>query len=290
MGNGALFAVVIGASLVFVVGTVLLVLAFRAPLRQVGSPPVLARLDPRPILVQRRKLTSTLAAAAVAGLASGWPVAALAAGAAVWFAPVVLGGDAGERDRIARTEAVAVWAEMLRDTLSSAAGLEQAVLASTTVAPDAIAGPLANLASDLRARRPFAEAMAAVADILADTTADQVVSSLIHAHRNQAKNLADLLGEIAGAARAQVSLAVRVDAERAKHRTSQRTITVIFSGMAVLLAVAYPRFLRPYDTALGQLVLLVLLGMFAGALAWMRRIVRPIPAPRLLAPNSGRKG
>jgi Flp pilus assembly protein TadB len=280
-----LFGVVIGASMVFILGVVLLVLAFREPVRHAGKPSVLMRLNPRSVLAQRRKLTSALAAGAVAGLASGWPVAALAAGLAVWFAPVLLGGDAGERERIARIEAVAVWAEMLRDTLTSAAGLEQAVLASTMVAPEAIAGPLANLGSDLRARRPFADAMAAVADALADATADQVVSSLVHAQRNQAKNLAELLGELAAAARAQVTLAVRVHAERAKHRASQRTITVIFSGMAVLLAVAYPRFLRPYDTAAGQLVMLVLLGMFSGALAWMRRIVRPWPTPRLLAPN-----
>lgn len=126
--------------------------------------------------------------------------------------------------------------------------------------------------------------MDALAEQLADPTADQVIASLKYAHRHQAKDLAELLGELAVAARAQVELAVRVHAERSKHRTAQRTITVMFTGMAVGLAVAYPRFLEPYDTLAGQVVLAVVVGMFAGALAWMRLIVRPKPAVRLLAP------
>lgn len=279
-----LFVLTACSLLALFVGLGLLVLAFRPRSAHGGAPSWLARLDPRPVIAQRRKLSATVAAAVVIGLASGWPVAAVAAGLAVWFAPVLVGSDPGEAERVARIEAVAVWAEMLRDTLSSAAGLEQAVLASTTVAPEAIAAPLAVLGSDLRARRPFGDSMDILAATLADPTADQVVSSLKYAYRHQAKNLAELLGELASAARAQVELAMRVHAERGKHRTAQRTITVMFTVMAVGLAVAYPKFLEPYDTLAGQAVLAVIVGMFAGALAWMRLIVRPKPPVRLLAP------
>lgn len=279
-----LFMLTACSLLALIAGAGLLVSAFRPRTDRMGASSWLGRLDLRPVIAQRRKLSATIAAAVVVGLASGWPVAGVAAALAVWFAPVLLASDAGEAERVARIQALAVWAEMLRDALSSAAGLEQAVLASTTVAPEAIAGPLAVLGSGLRARRPFGDAMDALAEQLADPTADQVIASLKYAHRFQAKNLAELLGELAGAARAQVELAVRVHAERSKHRTAQRTITVMFTGMAVGLAVAYPKFLEPYDTVAGQLVLAAVVGIFAGALAWMRLIVRPKPAVRLLAP------
>ncbi|WP_194924894.1 type II secretion system F family protein [Catenulispora pinisilvae] len=284
MSNLMLFGLTACSLLALFAGAGLLVLAFRPRTDRGGALPWLGRLDPRPVIAQRRKLSAALAAAAVVGLASGWPVAAVAAGLAVWFAPVLVGSDPGEAGRVARIEAVAVWAEMLRDTLSSAAGLVQAVLASTTVAPEAIAAPLAVLGADLRARRPFGDSLDSLAERLADPTADQVVASLKYAYRHQAKNLAELLGELASAARSQVELALRVHAERGKHRSAQRTITVMFTGMAVGLAVAYPRFLEPYDTLAGQAVLAVVVGMFAGSLAWMRVIVRPKPPVRLLAP------
>jgi len=284
MSNLMLFILTACSLLALVAGAGLLVLAFRPRAERTGASSWLGRLDPRPVIAQRRKLSATIAAAVVVALASGWPVAGIAAGLAVWFAPVLLGSDPGEGERVARIQAVAVWAEMLRDALSSAAGLEQAVLASTTVAPEAIAVPLAALGSGLRARQPFGDAMDSLAEQLADPTADQVIASLKYAHRHQAKDLAELLGELAVAARAQVELAVRVHAERSKHRTAQRTVTVMFTGIAVGLAVAYPKFLEPYDTLAGQLVLAVIVGMFAGALAWMRLIVRPKDAVRLLAP------
>jgi hypothetical protein len=281
-----LFLGAAGTLLAFVVGAGLLVLAFREPpARSPDGSTLLARLDPRPVFAQRRKLLATLAAGIATGAASGWPVAGVAAAAAVWFAPVLLGTDPGEAGRIERMESIAIWAEMLRDTLSSAAGLEQAVLASTNVAPDAIAGPLAMLRSDLHSRRPFAEAMADLARTLADPTADQVVDCLVYAQTNQAKNLSELLGELATAARAQVTLAVRVHAERSQHRSAQRSITGIFTTMAVGLAAGFPKFLAPYDTAAGQLVMAVELGVFAACLAWMRAIVRPKPPVRLLAPD-----
>lgn len=281
-----LFSLTACSLLALFAGAVLLILAFRPRTDRRGGSSWVALLDPRPVISQRRKLAATVVAAIVVGLASGWPVAAVAAGLAVWFAPVLLGSDPGEAERVARIQAVAVWAEMLRDTLSAAAGLEQAVLASTAVAPEPIAEPLAVLGSELRARRPFSDAMDALAERLADPTADQVVVSLKYAYYHQAKNLAELLGELALAARAQVELALRVHAERSKNRSAQRTITAIFTVMAVGLALAYPRFLEPYDTLAGQAVLAVVLGMFAGALAWMRLIVRPKPAVRLLAPDT----
>ena len=282
MGNGTLLLTVAAAAFALLIGLYLFVSSFREPrIRDAGSG-WRRRLDLRSVVRQRTRLSVSVGIGLAAGLFTGWPVAALAVACGVWFAPVVVGEDVAEKARIAKVEALANWTEMLRDTLSSAAGLEQAVLASTSVAPKALAEPLATLGADLRSRQPFGEAMTALGYRLADPIADQVVTALVNAQRNQAKNLADLLGELAAAARAQVTLAVQVDAERAQHRTTQRGVIGLFFAIAFGLELFEPKFLHPYGSVSGQLVLLVIVAGFAGAFAWMRVITRPKPLPRLL--------
>src|SRR5205807_272684 len=97
---------------------------------------------------QRRPLRIGLAVAVgvVTGVATGWVVGAALAGLAVWALPRILGRDVEHARRVARIEAIATWTEMLRDTLSAAAGLEQAILATAPLAPLAIRGEITDLA------------------------------------------------------------------------------------------------------------------------------------------------
>ncbi|MBS2545357.1 hypothetical protein KGQ19_00595 [Catenulispora sp. NL8] len=282
VGNGTLLLTVGSATFTLLAGLFLFVSAFREPtIRDAGSA-WHRRLDLRSVIRQPMRLTVSVGVGLAAGLFTGWPVAALAVTCGVWFAPVLAGEDVAEKSRIANVEGLANWSELLRDTLSSSAGLEQAVLASTSVAPKALAEPMATLGADLRSRQPFSDAMTALGDRLADPIADQVVMALVNAQRNQAKNLADLLGELAAAARAQVTLAVQVDAERAQHRTTQRGVIGIFFVIAFGLELFEPKFLQPYGTFSGQMVMLVIVAGFAASFAWMRVITRPKPLPRLL--------
>ena len=282
MGNATLLLAVAGATFALLAGLFVFVSAFREPPVRDARRMWRRRLDLRSVIRQRMKLAVSVGIGLAAGLFTRWPVAAFAVACGVWFATVLVGEDAVEKARIAKVEALANWTELLRDTLSSAAGLEQAVVASTSVAPKALAEPMAALGADLRSRQPFDEAMTALGYRLADPIADQVVVALVNAQRNQAKNLADLLGELAAAARAQVTLAVQVDAERAQHRTTQRGVIGLFFAIAFGLELFEPKFLQPYSTFSGQLVLLVIVAGFAAAFTWMRVITRPKPLPRLL--------
>jgi hypothetical protein len=75
---------------------------------------------------------------AIVVLLTGWPVGALLAGLVAAVVPGTLGRIRQEADTVARTEAVAAWTEMLRDTLAAAAGLEEAIAATATAAPEPI--------------------------------------------------------------------------------------------------------------------------------------------------------
>ncbi len=245
-----------------------------------------ARSPTRP-KVERATLRLGLAAggAVVVGAATGWPVGALLAGLAGWGLPGLLGGSKGRGDGLARIEAVAGWAEMLRDTMAGAAGLEQAIVATATVAPLGIRAEVATLAVRLEGER-LAPALRDFADEVADPTMDLVVAALVLAAEHQASRLGELLGSLAQAARDQATMRLRVEAGRARSRTSVKVVVGVTAGLALGLAVLNRSYLAPYDSALGQLVLLLVGAMFAGAFVWLSRMTRPSAPERFLArPN-----
>lgn len=233
-----------------------------------------------PLVLKRVGITA--AAALAAGLFTGWPVAALLTGGGVWFLPELLGRDTTTTAEIARIEAIATWAEMMRDTLSAAAGLEQAILATAPAAPGPIRTEVSALSRHLRAGARLEEALKDFADELADPTGDLIIAALILASRQQARNLADVMGSLAEAARAQAALRMRTAADRARIRTSVRVIISTVLVMAVGLVMLNRSYLNPYDTPTGQMVLLVVAGLFGAALMWLSKIAKGTPITRFL--------
>ena len=246
--------------------------------------------------VRGRKFSERLAIAVGAGVlvaaVTQWPVGALLAAGAGFALPGLVGGREAAQAAIARTEAIAGWAEMLRDTIAAAAGLEQAIAATAPVAPAPIRAEVAELAARLQAREPLPLALRAFADRVEDPTADLVVSALVLAAERQARNLGVLLGALATAARDQATMRLRVDAGRARTRTAVRVVTVTTLAMAAGLAMLSRGYLDPYDDALGQLVLAFVGLCFGGAFWWLSRMARvPVPERFLVGraanPRSG---
>jgi tight adherence protein B len=213
------------------------------------------------------------------GLATGWVVGAVLAGLACWALPRVLGRDPEHTRRVARIEAVATWTEMLRDTLSAAAGLEQAILATAPLSPPAIRGEITDLAARIENGDRLAPSLRALADRLADPTGDLVIAALVLAAEQQARQLGDLLGSLAHAAREQASMRMRVEAGRARTRTSVRVIVGTTIGFAVAVVLLNRPYLSAYDSAGGQVVLLVIGVLFSLGFAWLVRIARVTEEP-----------
>src|SRR5436305_3206351 len=99
-----------------------------------------------------RRLVLVLAAALAVYLLTGWPVGGLLGGAAAWFLPALLGPDRDHAARLAVIDAVAAFTEMLRDTLTASAGLNQALTLASQHAPEAIRPAAGRLAGRLRER------------------------------------------------------------------------------------------------------------------------------------------
>lgn len=242
-------------------------------------------LPPFPSPARLREVTgrlrrhATIGVAAVAGglavgWVTGWPVAALLTLAAIWWLPGLLGPDRSHTSEVARIEALAAWAEQLRDTLSGAAGIEQTIRATTATAPEAIAPQLHDLEGRLAAGWRLPRALRALADDLADPGADLIVGALDHAARSPAADLAPLLSGLANAARDQAAMRIRAAADRARTRTSVRVITAATLTIAAALTLISGDYLAPYDSMTGQLVLALAGACFAAGLVWLRHLAR----------------
>jgi tight adherence protein B len=157
-----------------------------------------------------------LGVAAVVGAATRWPVGAALAGLAAWTLPTLLGGDRAQAQALARAEAVASWAEMLRDNLGAAAGLEQAIIAAAQVPPAAIRDEVQTLALDIRSGKGLVAALARFRTSLNDPIGDLVVRALSQAAHRQGSRLTDLLSELAELARKRAGVRLRVAAGRAR--------------------------------------------------------------------------
>lgn len=226
-------------------------------------------------------VVSAVSLAIITLLLTRWPVAAILAGVAALGVPALLRALSADRSS-RRIEAVAVWTELLRDTLSAAAGLSQAIIATAELAPKAIRGAVMALAERLASGVPMEDALRLLASEIDDPSADLVVCALLLATTAQAQKLAELLGALAEASREEVAMRLRVEASRASSRSSVRTVIVFSVGFALLLFALAHSYLAPFGTGTGELVLAVVGACYAAGLWLMVQLVRPRPGVRLL--------
>jgi tight adherence protein B len=101
------------------------------------------------------------------------------------------------------------------------------------------------------------------------------------------RDVARLLSALAASARAEAAMRQRVEANRARTRTSVRTVAAC-TGIAVVGLVAFKRpYLAPYATGQGQVVLTVVCLAFAGGLAWLAKLADYGQPQRFLVRRSG---
>ena len=161
------------------------------------------------------RLIISLGTGVVLLIVTRWIVLAGAGIALVLVWPLLFGGAKEEKHAAAKIEALATWAESLRDTIAGAVGLEQAIPATAYAAAPVIREDLALLSDRMRVRVPLPLALRQFADGLNDPTADLIVSALIMNARLRGPGLRQLLGALADTARSELDMRQRVSASRA---------------------------------------------------------------------------
>jgi hypothetical protein len=269
---GGLLAALIAAG--FGAALLLLVVTLR------GGPAVDGRLPGRFGPAARRLRSPAaggrLAASALVGVITlvltRWPVAAIGLAALTAGWPAMFGGQRAERRQVVALEALVMWTEALRDTVTARASLEQAIPATAMHAPPAIRPALIRLVGQLRARVPLDMALLGLSAELDDVSADKVIGALVLNTRQRGTGLATVLSALAASGRAELDQRRRISAGRASMRRSVQLVVVITVCFAGLLAVFSRAYVAPYASIGGQVALAVVVGLFAASFIWMRRL------------------
>lgn len=223
-------------------------------------------------------------AAALAWLLTGWPIAGVIVAITVVGLPVLLSTSRIAARAIDRVEALEEWSRRLADVLVVGVGLEQAIATTVRTCPDGVRAEVSALSARLAARWPTEPALRAFADDLDDASGDLVAATLILGARRRGPGLARVLTAVADSVAEEVAMRRKVEAERAKPRTTARAVTLITLGV-VAIGALNGNYLAPYGTPLGQLVLATITLGFVGSLVWMRSLTLPKRDPRILGPG-----
>ncbi|MFX4271680.1 type II secretion system F family protein [Propionibacteriaceae bacterium Y1685] len=282
----------VGAAIGFLAasGILLLVLGLRRwPVRRVRTKETFgetwARVTRRPTGPAGRRRDRFVLLAAVVTLAAflitGLPVMLLVVPVLALVLPYLLGNP--NAAAIERTAALDQWVRSLRSLLHAGSDntMEGALQSSLPSAPDQIKEQVSTLIARINSRWPTDRALVAFADELADPTADVVAAALILASRRRGTGLADVLEGLSAAVGDEVRARRKIEAERASARATGRYMTVIFAALGILLSLFSPTYLAPYQTAVGQIILAVVIAAYLGALWLARRITTVQDHPRI---------
>jgi len=258
----------------------------RAP--AAGIPP--ARMLTARRIAAARKRTPRAGLAVLAGLVmlaiTRWPVAAVAAAAAVIFVPQMTASSAARR-HTARLEGLEQWTRRLSDLLTASRGLEDALEVSARTAPTSIAGPVTALARRLSARVGTEEALRGFAAEIDDPAGDRIAAALIIATGRRGGAARGVLSALAGILARDIAARREIEAERAQHRTTVRWIMAFIAGFTVF-AIVNRSYSAPYGSVVGQTVLAMVALLYAAGLGWLHRLGAIQEPGRFLDQRGGR--
>ena len=212
-------------------------------------------------------------------LVSGWPVLAAAAGSAAWW--LSMRETQTQDGTIERTEALATWAEMLRDATGTPRGIEGVLVSTAATAPVPIRTIVGRFAERLT-YDPLDMALPSLADELNHPLGDQIVASIGLSATSGAREIRAVLDDLASAARDEARMLRRLEVSRERPRSDMRQVIVLVALVIVGLSLIGRDYLQPYSSVGGQLVLAIAGALWVGGFAWMSRLGRVAPPRRFL--------
>lgn len=245
-----------------------------APVRPVSDRRRVWRFD-------RNRSAAALGVGLLVLVLTRWPVAAAGAGVAGWVVAGMPRRSAQDRYE-ARTEAIALWAEMLRDSMGTARGVEGVLVATATAAPLAIRPEVERMSGRL-AREPLGDVLDDLAGDLDHPLGDLVVTALRLTSTSGGRRVRDVLSDLAAAAYAEADSHRRVAVARQRPRAALKYTAIVIAGFVGLLLVFSRMYLEPYGSPLGQVVLAAVGFYWAAGFWWMAKMSRAAPVERFLA-------
>lgn len=219
------------------------------------------------------KGAAALGGAAVAFIVTSWP-AAVATGAILgWIAPTAIGRVRGEKDRLARTEAIAELSARIRDSLRSGIGVQDSLMQAAVNTPKVLASDVNRLVADARVSG-ITSAAGRFALKVDDQSGDLFASALGLADRVGSSYTSELLDSLAESAHARAAVLREARARQAHNKTSARIVAAAPVLLLIAIKRTNPAFLQPFESVLGQGVLIFAFAMIAVGYVAMARVGR----------------
>ena len=238
---------------------------------------------------QRRALIG-LATGLIVLVTTRWVAVAVGMAALVASWSQLFGAGRSARRGIERLDALATWTESLRDMVATGAALPEALPASAVAAGQPIRPQVDTLVDRLQNREPLTDSLLRFADDLGDPGADLVVAALVLNVRAQGRQLRAVLPALARSSRAELEARRRIEADRRAVRRGVQVVVLVTVVMALALLLLNPAYVAPYREPTGQLVLVVVVGIFAVGFAWLRRLAEFRPPGRFLQLSAASPG
>jgi len=214
-------------------------------------------------------------------IVTGWIVVAVSVALLVAAIPGIGRPYIQTRNEQELVDGIATWTEQLRDTLAGAHGLEQAIVATSVHAPLVLQAHVKKLASFI-GYGSLEDGIRRFGDDLDNSTADFVVAALVTASQHQARDLGMLLTQIAQCARDESKMRSRVWVGRARTRSAIKIIATVIVSFVLGLFTFNRTYLQPYSSIQGQVVLSIILGVFAVSLSLMQSMAKIIEPERFV--------
>lgn len=218
------------------------------------------------------------AAALVAGVA-GWAVLAPVFGLLVALLTLVLSrlaiGFLAGRRRRQFGDQLAETLQLLIGSLRAGNGLSQALDTVARESESPTSDEFRRLVVEVRLGRDLSGSMQAMADRMRSHDLQWVVQA-IDINREIGGNLAEVLDTITGTIRDRTRLRRQVSALTAEGRMSALVVVVLPFGLAGVMAVSNPSYLRVlFTTTTGILLIATAAGLLVAGGLWLRKLVTP---------------
>lgn len=238
----------------------------------------LRHLDPQ----QRRRWVAGIVVGLLVLALTRWVAVAVGLTVLTGLFEPVFGGARRAQAATDQLEALAGWTESLRDLVASGIALPEALPASVQAAAPSLRPHLMLMTERLASHDSLEQALRALATDLDDGGADLIVAALLLNSRAQGRALHAVLSALAASSREQLRVRRTIDAERRSTRRGVQIVMTVTIVTALGLAVGSPTYVAPYRSSQGQVVLALIVAVFATAFTWLARLSAIPSPPRLL--------
>lgn len=233
---------------------------------------------------QSRRQRNTLMVGTLGGVVlfalTGWVLALVVAPVVVVLLPSLL-LDPPNR-QIQLLEALDRWVRALASSMPTGKSVTDAIRSTRHTAPEILRPSLDLLVARLDERWTLAEALYAMADEMGSADADGVIAALIIAAQRGGSGATATLTALGDSVQNRLAAAREIEAERAKPRIVVRQVTAVTVVALVAALVTNPAYFAPFTRGVGQLIALLLAGLYLGALAMLRRMAATRQRDRIL--------